>query len=160
MPKSDQEVFEHFRSDYDRRLGIEVALLAYARFAQAKYDWVNHNQATEDEVARWISGLPNSYFSEIHKNAVNLFNDAAEEYMKPNMDVERAKAVEQSILNRVEKMAERVERATSSWRLFLPNVVASVVASFVFAAIVLFCVAVYHGNTSILDWFKEAPTHQ
>jgi hypothetical protein len=157
MPESDQEVFEHFRSDYpnSRR---EIALLAYARYAQDKYDWVNHELArrdgqppTDEEVTVWIAGLPNSRLAEIHRGAAELFQAAAEEYMKPRIEEERAKAVEQSILR-------RVERATSFWRTFFPNLFIGVVASFVFAAIVLVSAAIYHRDPSPFALFKESQT--
>lgn len=142
MPETDQEVFEHFRSDYGS--SREIALLAYARFAQDKYDWVNQRlkekdgQApTEAEVTRWIRDLPNSRLAEIHNSAANTFRDAAEEYMKTRMEEERAKAVDSSILSRVETMAERVERATSFRATWFPNLCIAVVASFAFVVIVV-----------------------
>jgi hypothetical protein len=158
MPESDQEVFEHFRSDYPPNDRREIAFLAYARFAQDKYDWVNHELArrggqppTEEEVTTWIAALPNSRLAEFHRGAAELFQAAAEEYMKPRIEEERAKAVEQSILL-------RVEQATSFRRTFLPNLFIGVVASFAFAVIVLVGTAIYRGDPSILALFKEPST--
>jgi hypothetical protein len=159
MPESDQEIFEHFRSDY-RDSSREIALLAYARYAQDKYDWVNQKLKkdgrvpTENEIARWISELPNSRLSEIHNGAINMFSVAAEEYMKPRMEDERARAVERSILGQVAAMAQRVERATSFRTTVFPNLVIGVVASFVFALIVLICAVIFRRDLSIFAPFK------
>ena len=65
MPETDQEVFEHFRTDYPDSTR-EVALLAYAKYAQDKYDWINQRLTragrapTEAEITKWISDLPNT----------------------------------------------------------------------------------------------------
>lgn len=159
MPETDQEVFEHFRSDYGDNL--EIALLAYARYAQDKYDWVNHKLAhdgqapSNDEIERWVSDLPNSRLAEIRNGAVSLFRDAAEEYMKPRIEEERAGAVESSILGRVDAAVRRVERATSFWRNIVPNVIVAVAASIVFSLVVLIGAAIYRGDPSIFALLKE-----
>ena len=57
--------------------------------------------------------------------------------MKTRMEEERAKAVDSSILSRVETMAERVERATSFRATWFPNLCIAVVASFAFVVIVV-----------------------
>jgi hypothetical protein len=152
MPETDQEVFEHFRSDYGS--SREIALLAYARFAQDKYDWVTHytkgGQApTEAEIARWIHEIPNSRYLELHNSAANTFRDAAEEYMKPRIEEERAKAVDSSILNRVETMAGRVERATSFRATWFPNLCVAVIASFAFAAIIILSHFIFDTDPSL-----------
>jgi hypothetical protein len=73
------------------------------------------------------------------------------------MEEERTKAVDRSILSRVDTMAERVERATSLRATWLPNLFIGVVASFVFALIVLGGAAIYRGDPSPFALFKEAP---
>ena len=160
MPKSDQEVFDHFHTDYGSNSSLEIALLAYARYAQSKYDWMNHAKTqgrdlTEQEITDWITGLPNPRLAEIHEGASRFFKEAAEDYMKARMEEERAQAVERSILGRLEAMARRVEVATSFKATFWPNLFIGVVASFVFALIVLGGAAIYRGDPSIFALFKE-----
>lgn len=67
-----------------------------------------------------INDLATSRLSEIHAGAINLFRRAAEVYMKTRIEEERAKAIDSSILGRVEEMARQVERATSFRALSLP----------------------------------------
>jgi hypothetical protein len=160
MPKSDQEVFDHFHSDYDS--SPEIALLAYARYAQDKYEWMDHQKTrgknlTDENVTEWITSLPNPTLRGIHDRAIRFFNEAAEDYMKARMEEDRAKAVERSILARVETMAERVERATSFKATVWPNVLIGVVASLLFTVLVLVGAAIYRGDPSIFALFKEAP---
>jgi hypothetical protein len=159
MPKSDQEVFDHFHTDYGSNARREIALFAYAKFAQEKYDWVNHEiiqgtPPTEAAVAGWIAALPNSRLAGIYEDANRFFNNAAEAYMRTRMEEERAKAVERSILGQVEAMARRVERATSFKATWLPNLFIGVVASFVFTLVVLGGAAIYRGDPSIFALFK------
>ena len=158
MPESDQEVFEHFRTDYGNSL--EIALLAYARYAQDKYEWVNQRlknygkAPTEQEVTNWITDLPNSRLGEIHAGAIATFRNAAEAYMKERMEEEVKRAVERSILNRVETVAQQVKDATSFRATWIPNVFVGVVASFVFTLIVLFGAAIYLRDPSPFALFK------
>jgi hypothetical protein len=160
VPESDQEVFEHFRSDYPGN-SREVALLAYAKYAQDKYDWINQRLArgggipTEAEITKWIADLPNSRLSEIHSGALNLFREAAETYMTARIEEERIKAVDGSILNRIDSMAKRVEHATSGRAMWWTNVLAGIVASVLFTLFV--GAAIYRRDPSPFALFKEEP---
>ena len=158
MPNTDQEVFDHFRTVSGEN--FEIGLMAYARYAQDKYNWVNHrlardNAPTDDEITGWIIDQHNARLDEIYRGAITQFQAAAEEYMKSRIAEERAKAVDSSILDRVDTAAKRVERATSFWRNLVPNVIVTVAASFVFSVIVLFAAAIYRGDPSIFALFKE-----
>lgn len=163
MPESDQEVFEHFRTDYPDGTR-EVGLLAYARYAQDKYDWINQRLSranplhTEREITKWISDLPNTRLAEIHAGALNLFREAAETYMEARIQEERTKAVNDSILGRVNTMAERVERATSFRATWLPNVFVGIIASLGFTLLVMIGAAIYHKDPSPFALFKEEPS--
>jgi hypothetical protein len=159
MPESDQEVFEHFRADYSGNR--EIALLAYAGYAQAKYDWVNHQLAkrgqapSENEVARWIADLPNSRLAEIYERAITTFKDAAEHYMKPTMEKERTEAVERAVSAEIREMLRRVERVSSFKMTFLPNLFTGIVASFAFALIVLVAAVIYQHDPSVFALSKR-----
>jgi hypothetical protein len=173
MPESDYEVFEHFRSDYGSTR--EIALLAYARYAQDKYDWIaqrltkSGEAPTEGEITKWISDLPNSRLAEIHVGAIDTFRRAAEVYMATRIAEERTKAVNESILGSVEAMAQRVEttakraedtaarfeRATSFRETWLANVFVGIIASFGFTVIVLLGAAIYRKDPSPFALYKE-----
>jgi hypothetical protein len=159
MPRTDQEVFDHFRADYgpDREI---VSLLAYARYAQAKYDWVTHSQAqkngaapTDEEVTVWIESLPNSRFREIWNGATEFFNDAAGRYMAARLESERTK--ETSILSRVDAMAQKVERQTSFRETWLPNIFIAFVSSFALAVFLLVASAIFSHEVTPLGLLKE-----
>jgi hypothetical protein len=161
MPKTDQEVFEHFRS-FGSDPGEEIiCLLAYASYAQAKYEWVNHSKIrhgrdpTEHEVATWIADLPNPRLADILNSAIDTFNNAAERYLKTRTEEERAKAVDSSILGRVDIMAQRVERATSFRATFLPNLFTGVVASFAFALLIILASLIFNKDPSPFAFFKN-----
>jgi hypothetical protein len=173
-------MFEHFQSDYVST--PEVALLAYARYVQDKYDWIAQRLTragkapTEAEVTRWISDLPTSRLAEIQAGASNTFKQAAEAYMAARIAEERTKAVNESILGgvqaiaqrvettaqRVEETARRFERATSLRATWLANVFIGIVASFAFTLIVLLGAAIYRRDPSPFALFKDglplAPT--
>jgi len=160
MPATDQEVFEHFHTDYPGT-SRAVALLAYARYAQAKYEWIKQKHTigsiapTERDITRWISELPNSRLEEIHAGVLRFFEAAAEALFVDRIDQERARAIEQSIVGRVDAMATRVERATSFWRTIGPNVIVAVVGSFVFALIIILASLVVTHDPSPFAWLKE-----
>lgn len=159
MPETDQEVFEHFRSGYGGTR--EVALIAYARYAETKYDWVNHELArlqrppTNEEVAGWIAALPNSRFDEIRDGAINLLQAISEDYMKPRIEEERARAVERSILGRVDAAALRVERATSFWRNVVPSTFIGVVSSFLLALILIAGSVILQRDPTVVGLLKQ-----
>ena len=149
MPETDQEVFDHFRNVAGDK-GREIAYLAYARYAQAKYDWVNKRQArtgqvaTTAEVTEWIASLPNSALDDYHDGAIRTFQAAAEDYLKSRVAEERAQAVQASIL-------DQVQRATSFWR----TVLAGVVSTGFFTLIVIGGVVVYKLDPSVFGLIKS-----
>ena len=163
MPETDQEIFDHFRQVAgDER--FEIGLMAYARYALEKYDWVTHKQIheghvpTDEETTRWITELTNSRLDGIYNGAISQFRAAAEDFMRSRLDEAQARALETAIYARVDTAAQRVERATSFRSSLFPNLFIGIVASFVFAVIVLVCSAIYHGDPSPFAMFKEWQT--
>lgn len=162
MPGSDREVFAYFAADPETPR--EVALLAYASYAAAKYEWLAHHEQrhgrppTQAEADEWTANLPESRLAEIRDTAVAFFADAATAYMQPQVEAAKSQAVDASILAEVRRLnadlAAQVERATSLRRTWLPNILAGVVASFVFALVVLAGAAIYRGDPSIFALFK------
>ncbi len=161
MPLNDREVFEHFLNDPDATL--EIAHLAYAAYASSKYDWATHYEQRKgqppgaEEMDEWIASLPPSRLTEIREAAATTFDLAAQAYMANRIEAEKERAVRDSILGQVEGMARRVEAATSFKATWLPNLFIGVVASFLFALIVLGGAAIYREDPSIFALFKASP---
>jgi len=154
-------VFEHFLKDPDATL--EIAHLAYAAYASSKYDWARHFEErkgrppTPEEIDEWIASQPPSRLDEIMEAAKTTFELAATAYMANRIEAEKERAVRDSILGQVEGMARRVETATSFKATWLPNLFIGVVASFLFALIVLGGAAIYREDPSIFALFKASP---
>jgi hypothetical protein len=153
MPESDQEVFDHFQTGYGDT--EQVALMAYARYAKVKYDWVNHElsrlqrRPTPEEEKQWIAGQPNSRFDEIRDGAVSQFQASAEEFIRPRIEAERARALETAIISRVDAAAGRVERATSFRHRFFPDLFLAMLASFLLAVLLVIAALAIRGDPII-----------
>lgn len=176
MPSNDREVFQHFLDDPEASL--EVAHLAYAAYASSRYDWVTLFEQRKGrlpdpaEVDEWIASLPPSRFVEIRNAAAETFDLAANAYMASRIEAEKEQAVRTSILDSVKGIQElvavnnrevlgeartirdRVEKATSFRGTWVPNTFTGVIASFLFAAIVLIMAAIYRGDPSLFALFK------
>jgi hypothetical protein len=156
MPASDREVFDHFLNDPDT--SREVALLAYASFAQDKYAWVEHRETrdgqppTPQDIDGWIADLPEQRFRAIRDAAVEAFDVAARTYMAPEIEKAGRDALDAAILR-------RVERATSFWRGFPGNLLVGTVASLVFAALVILFGIVFERDPSPTAIFKHFEEH-
>lgn len=161
MPLNDREVFEHFLKDPDASL--EIAHLAYAAYASSKYDWAAHFEQrkgqppTVAEMDEWIASQPPSRLTEIREAAATTFELAALAYLNARIEAEKERAVRDSILGQVEGMAKRVEVATSFKATWLPNLFIGIVASFLFALLVLGGAAIYREDPSIFALFKPSP---
>lgn len=161
MPVNDREVFEHFLNDPDTTL--EIAHLAYAAYASSKYDWARHFEErkgqppTAEEMDEWIASQPPSRLDEIRDAAETTFELAAQAYAAKRIEEEKERAVRDSILGQVEAMARRVETATSFKATWLPNLFIGVVASFVFAFLVLGAAVIYRDDPSLFTIFKGSP---
>jgi hypothetical protein len=161
MPATDREVFAYFLQD--ETTTREIALLAYASYAASKYDWATHFEQRRgrptppEEADEWTADLPESRLIEIRDTAVTFFADAATAYMLPQIEEARASALRDALVARMEIVEARVERATSFRATWLPNLFIGVVASFLFALIVLGGAAIYRGDPSIFALFKDPP---
>jgi hypothetical protein len=157
---SDRDVFRRFMAGGESR---EVALLAFASYAEAKYDWEAHHEArhgkppTAIEVEHWIRDQSDHRLDEIQKTAVAYFDEAATAYMADQIEAERQAAVDQSILSEVGLIRARVEKATSFKSTFWPNVVVGVVASFAFALLIILASLVFNKDPSPFAFFKTEP---
>jgi hypothetical protein len=150
MPENDREVFEHFQA-----LGsgqrLEVGLMAYARFAQEKYNWMDHQQVrtgsapTDEEIANWIaSDLTNSRLDDIYNAAVNQFRAAAEDYL-----AERGRALEDRIVGRVDAAAQRVERSVKFWPRLIPDIMVGVAVTLTVGVLLVVAAILIRGDSFI-----------
>ncbi len=155
---SDRDVFRRFTEGGSSRA---VALLAFASYAEAKYDWEAHHETrhgkppTAIEVERWIRDQSDARLDEIQKGAVAWFAEAANAYMTDQIEAERQQAVAQSILSEVNAIRTRVEDVTSFRATFWLNLFVGVVASFVFAFIIIGASLIFNKDPSPFSFFKK-----
>lgn len=115
MPNSDLEVFDHVISDAETSL--EIDYLTYALFAWKKKEWVEHfaakhgNRPTQAEIDGWITQLPDSEYLIMRRDAAQYFADAARAFLADQIEEEKKKAVNESIL-------AEVKQFTSPWKHF------------------------------------------
>ncbi len=144
MPFSDEEVFARFRGD--ATLTREQAHLAYAAYAEAKYDWFEHvrqqtgSPPTLQQVEDWIAALPDSRFNELRLTSFAFFEEAAEAYMLDQIEAAKGEAVNESILNEVQRLnrdlSSKVETAISPWTAWKIGIGSGLLGSFLFVVIV------------------------
>ena len=174
MPTNDREVHQHFYSRVDDP--PEVAALAYAGYAKAKYDWVAHFEAREShpptsaEVDRWIADLPASRLDDLRQDAIDFFDLAARAYMASDIERAAEAARDEAIVMEVrtaaaaitvsgERVQDRVERATSFRSTFWPNVFIGIVASFAFSFLVIAASIVFTRDPSPFALFRSIQEH-
>jgi hypothetical protein len=149
---NDREVHEYFYSRPDTP--PEVAALAYAGYAEAKYDWAAHFEGREgrsptaQEVDRWIADLPNSRLDGLRDAAVSLFDLAARAYLAADMDEVARAARDEAIVRQVSAIEGRVRKATSFWRTLLPNLVVGVFASLIFSVLIIVAAMIFAKDPS------------
>jgi len=114
MPANDREVFELLISD--RETSAEIDFLAYAIFANHKREWIrlyesqNKGQApTQQEIDNWILNITSRQFDDMREEAERFFDIAAREYLDDEIQREKKRAVDESILS-------EIKRHTSPWR--------------------------------------------
>ncbi len=155
---SDRDVFARFQNE-GQPPGI--ALLAFARYAEAKYDWEAHYQdrfgrpPDAPEIEDWIQNLPDSRLSAILAEAVAYFGELAAAYMEPRIAAERQKAIDSSIVGDVQGMVAQVKKAMSFWSTFWANVAAGIVASFVFALLIVFAALIFNKDPSPFSFLRQ-----
>ncbi len=158
---SDRDVFERFRDSASR----EISLLAFASYAESKYDWethcsnVNGSPPTDDEARRWIAELSDMRLNEILRAAVSHFDEAARAYLEDNIQEERQSAIDQSILSEVSEIKTNIVNLTSFKSTFWLNVFVGIVASFFFYIFVLIASLIFFKDPSPFAIIKGLPTN-
>lgn len=165
MPATDREVFTYFQED--PHTTPETALLAYAAYVQAKYEWMDHQAQrtgrapTAVEADEWTASQPEGRLIEIRDTALTFFADAATAYMQPQIEAAKAEAVRRSILADVQRLnadvAAKVDRATSLRGTWKSGLFLGVAASFLFTALVIAGGFIFDRDPSPFAWFKPRP---
>lgn len=165
MPATDQEVFTYFRDD--PYTTPETALLAYASYAQAKYEWMDHQTQrtgrvpTAAEADEWTASQPENRLVEIRDTALTFFADAAAALMQPQIDAAKVQAIDGSILAEVQRLnaelAAKVTAATSFAGTWKQGLFLGVAASFAFSALVVAGGFIFDRDPSPFAWFKPRP---
>ncbi|MFK4047513.1 hypothetical protein [Roseomonas mucosa] len=172
MPASDREVFTYFQEDPNTT--PETALLAYAAYVQAKYDWVDHQaqrgrSVTAEDIEEWTASQPETRLIEIRDTALTFFADAATTYMQPHLEAAKETAVKGSILSEGKRLNteltakvdtamaaldRKVENATSFSGTWKQNMFLGVAASFAFTVLVILGGFIFDRDPSPFAWFK------
>ena len=136
MPANDREVYDFLRSDPDS--SDQEDFIAYAIFAFHKEQWValykqrnNGQEPPQQDIDTWISNLTDRQFDDMKDEAARFFASAAKEYMADEIEEEKKKAVEKSILSEVKGF-------TSPWRHFGIALIMAILAPVVLGGIVFF----------------------
>lgn len=151
MPSSDREMFKYFREQKDT--SREIDHLAYASYAYAKYEWMDHLEKTNgrppsmEEENAWIQAIPHSRLEEFTDLAFDFFDFAARKYLVDEIEKERKEAVEASIMGRIEEI-------TSFRSTFFPNLVVGLSASLIFSVLVIVMGVIYAHDPSPISLYK------
>ncbi|MBI0436035.1 hypothetical protein [Roseomonas sp. KE0001] len=156
MPSNDREVFEHFLKHSGA--SPEVAHLAYAAYASARYDWVtlfeerNERLPTPAEVDEWIANQPMSRFEEFRAGAEDTFDLAATAYMQDEIEKARDEGVRSALLAEVQRLnlelTATVTAATSTKTAFRVGIFSGLAATVIFTLLVLFGAWVFDKDPS------------
>jgi len=156
---SDRDVFKRFMED--DKSSRQVALLAFASYAERKYDWEAHYETRHDEppggneIERWIKDLSDAYLNDILNSAIDYWDDAARNYMADQIAVERQQAVDQSISSKVEAIRSRIEEITTFRSMFWPHTGFAVIGSFFFAILIILAGWIFNKDPSPFAFFKQ-----
>jgi hypothetical protein len=162
MPANDKEVFEYFRRD--PATSLEVDFLAYASYAYDKYAWMarfnelHKRDPSPAEIDSWISQLPNSRLDEIQEWAVDYFAGAARAFTAEETKREVERGINASILTEVrthnQSVLGTVTSATSFKSTWWQQLLVGIIASFVFAVLIILASAIFARDPSPLALYK------
>jgi hypothetical protein len=162
MPSNDREVFEYFSKKPDTSVAVDH--LAYASYAFDKYEWMKRFEElqgkapSESETNNWISHLPNSRLDEIHDDAYIFFEWSARKFMAEEVELEKKKAVDESILKEIERFtsgnAAKIENFVSFKNNWIQNTFIGVISSLFFSVLVIIMAAIFAHDPSPIALYK------
>jgi hypothetical protein len=151
LPATDREVFAYFCADPETPR--EIDYLAYAAYANEKYQWMAHFENAKNrpptlaEENDWISNLPDTRLEAITRESYAFFKYAAHRYLNEEIEEEKAAAINNSIL-------DRVKEATSFTSTFIPNLFIGLMASLLFSVLIIIFGAIFNRDPSPIALFK------
>lgn len=145
MPSSTKEVFERFKADHDEE--DITPYVAYALFAESRYQWMDHIAAQAEGAApdterekTWIEDLTNPDFERYRARATDFLSRFSRVYLAEEIEQARRDGEQAArdralggLTERIDGLNRRVNARTRFWASFWPNFVAGFAATFVFA---------------------------
>ena len=134
MPGSDREVFDLFRSN--GTAALEVRYLAYALFTFEKSEWADHfakrigRPPAQADVDDWIANLSDHRFEDLRRQAVDLFDIAARNYLREEMEAADERALGSAIV-------AQVRNAGSFWKQLGLALATAIVAPILLGGVIL-----------------------
>ena len=144
-PSTDCEAFEYLVQRKD--CPSEVDYIAYAIFAHRRKSWCDHfetrmgRRPSSQEIDNWIRELAPFEYREIRNAAATFFKRAAMEYMREDVELQKAAAVDASILNEVRSLG-------SPWR-HLPIALIMALAAPIILGLIVFLIGMFDENFPI-----------
>ncbi len=112
MPRSDLEVFDYVQQSDDP---LHIDYLTYAVFAHDKREWIKHREAQtgqtpdQDAINAWIANMADSQFERMRGAAVDVFDEAARDYLAADLEEARESVLRSAIV-------AEVRAASSFWK--------------------------------------------
>jgi hypothetical protein len=138
MINDDREIFLHISNN--DKTSLETDFMTYAVYAFEKYQWVEQCRLrigafpTETETNRWISEITDYRLASFREEAARLFDAGARNYLKDELEVEKRRAVDESILN-------EVKASGSFWRQIGIALITSILAPLIIGAMIVAALA-------------------
>lgn len=134
MPGNDREVFDLFRTT--GTAALEVRYLAFALFTYEKSEWADHfakrngRPPAQADVDDWIANLSDHRFEDLRRQAVDLFDLAARDYLRDEMEAADERALGSAIV-------AQVRSAGTFWKQLGLALVTAIVAPILLGGIIL-----------------------
>ncbi len=112
MPRSDLEVFDYVQQSDDL---LHIDYLTYAVFAHDKREWIKLREAQtgqtpdQDAINAWIANMADSQFERMRGAAVDVFDEAARDYLAADLEEARESVLRSAIV-------AEVRAASSFWK--------------------------------------------
>lgn len=134
MPASDREAFDLFRANGSTVM--EVRYLAHALFAFEKSEWMDHfaqrtgRSPTQADIDIWIADQSDHRFADMRKQAVDLFDVAARNYFRDEMEAADERALSSAIV-------AQVRSAGAFWKQLAMALITAIVAPLILGGVIL-----------------------
>lgn len=134
MPKSSREVYKMLSSNSGEP--VDAGYIAVGMFESLKNEWIDYIEKrdgappTETDINRWIEDLSPSQLEKIKNEAYGWFSISSRILLNDEIEEKKKTAANNSIV-------ETIRSATSGWKSFGIGVASSVLASLLFAILLI-----------------------